>query len=147
MAGLRDQDRRYLRQMGWMQPVTVGASIVSVVAGVAYIGWALLSFDYRKNPLDAPAFDRPVLKIAAIYEPYRRTLDKITPETGVELILLDMMKGGLVFSTGMMVLLLRLFLGTLVLLFGLVSLTVVVERRRILAIVERLLEPETDRPT
>jgi hypothetical protein len=56
----------------------------------------------------------------------------------VEALLLDSMKRGMVFSAGVMVLMLRVYIGTLVLLMGLIALTVVVERRRLLRVIEKL---------
>lgn len=142
MAALTDRDQRHLRQMAWMQPGARWVGVLACLAGIAYGAWAVLSFDYRVDPRDQPSFDRAVLKIAAVYDPYSRTIDKITPETSIEGLLLDRMQAGLRFSTSVMVLMLRLFLGALVLLFGLVSLTVAVERGRLLRLIERLSAPE-----
>lgn len=138
MAELTDRDQRHLRQMAWMQPAARWVGVVASLAGIAYVAWAVLSFDYRVDPRDKPSFDGPVLKIAAVYDSYSRTLDKIKPETSIEGLLMEQMQAGLRFSTSVMVLMLRLFLGALVLFFGLVSLTVAVERGRLLRLIERL---------
>lgn len=112
--------------------------LVLAALGVAYLIWGIYLFDGRVDPRDQPSFDRPIARMAFLYDRYQRTLDKIRPETSVEALLLDSMKRGMVFSAGVMVLMLRVYIGTLVLLMGLIALTVVVERRRLLRVIEKL---------
>ena len=146
MAALTEKDRRYLRQMAWMQPGALITGILGFVLGVAYVAWAVLIFDFRQDPREQGAFDVPIQEIADVYDGYSWTISKIIPESDTEAILLESMRGGLKFTTGIMVMLLRIFLGTLVALMGLVSLTVVVERRRLLHVIDRLQAPDAIAP-
>ena len=112
--------------------------IVLALAGVGYVSWAVYRFDYRVDPRTQPSFDGPVADLAFLYDRYQHILDNITPESDVEKLLIEGVKRGMYFSSGVMVMMLRIYIGTLVCLMGLVALTVVVERRRLLRMIERL---------
>lgn len=132
------------RQTGWLEGLGRGQRISSVLggvlllAGIGYIAFAVASFDPRADPREQPSWDRPVAGLADLYSPYRPILRAIRPQTDVEHLLLDGVKLSLAFSTGIMILLVRILIGTILCLSGMAALTVVVERRRLLALIAQL---------
>lgn len=138
MAELSDRESAYLARLGRSQPVAAWLGVGLALLGAAYIAWALYLFDYRVDPRTQASFDEPVAELGFLYDRYQKTLDKIIPETQIEGWLLDGLRRGMIFSAGTMVLMLRLYIGTLVCVMGLVALTVVVERRRLLRLVHKL---------
>ncbi len=138
---LAEKDERLLARLGWTQRAATAFGIVLTLAGAAYVTWALVSFDPRADPREQPAFDRPIARLAFLYHTYQGILDHILPETDTEKILLSSMKHGMNFSAGIVVMLVRLLIGSLVCMSGLVALTVVVERRRLLRMIAVLRGP------
>jgi hypothetical protein len=138
MQQLSETDTRWLERLDWTQRVATWVGLVLAVLGAVYVGWGIYLFDYRVDPRTQSSFDGPVSQLAFLYDGYQRTLDKITPETPVEQMLMEGAKRGMYFSSGVMVMMMRIYLGTLVCLMGLVSLTVVIERRRLLRVISKL---------
>jgi hypothetical protein len=138
MQRLSETDTRWLERLDWTQRVATWVGLVLAVLGAAYVGWGIYLFDYRVDPRTQSSFDGPVSQLAFLYDSYQRTLDKITPETPVEQMLMEGAKRGMYFSSGVMVMMMRIYVGTLVCLMGLVSLTVVMERRRLLRVIAKL---------
>lgn len=140
MGELSERERNFLARLDRTQRVATWFGIAFALLGALYIAWAVAIFDYRSDPRTQPAFDAPVARLGFLYDRYQRVIGKIVPETQVERWLLDGMKRGMFFSAGVMVLMLRIYLGTLVLLMGLAALTVVIERRRLLSVIATLRE-------
>jgi len=138
MPELPERDRVLLARVSRGQRGATIAGIVLTLAGVCYVSWGVYLFDYRVDPRTQPSFDGPVADLAFLYDRHQRILDNIKPETDVEKLLLQGVKRGMYFSSGVMVMMLRIYIGTLVSLMGLVALTVVVERRRLLRMIEHL---------
>lgn len=132
------------RQSGWLAKLERGqraASVlgaVLVLAGLAYVVFAVTVFDPRADPRDQPGWDRPVASLANLYSPYRPIIRAIRPQTDVERLLHEGVQRNLAFSTGIMILLVRVLVGTVLCLSGMAALTVVVERRRLLALIHQL---------
>ena len=138
MAELTERDRILLEKVSRGQRASTVIGIVLTLAGLGYVSWAVHLFDYRVDPRTQWSFDGPVADLAFLYDRYQRILDKVEPESDVEKLLLEGVRRGMYFSSGVMVLMLRIYIGTLVGLMGLVALTVVVERRRLLRMIEQL---------
>ncbi len=138
MPQLSERELRWLERLDWTQRVATGVGLLLAVLGAAYMAWAVYLFDYRVDPRTQSSFDGPVSELAFLYDGYQRTLDKITPETPVEQMLMEGAKRGMYFSAGTMVMMMRIYVGTLVCLMGLVALTVVIERRRLLRVIAKL---------
>jgi hypothetical protein len=145
MGGLSDSDQGYLDRLQFTQRLATWLGIVLTVLGVAYVVWALHLFDWRVDPRTQSSFDGPVAQLAFLYDSYQGILDRIQPETPVEEMLLAGIERGMFFSAGTMVMMMRIYLGTLVALMGLIALTVVVERRRLLRLIDKLQAPEGSR--
>ncbi len=138
---LDPSQERLLAQLAHTQRWTGAVGLALALLGIFYATWGVLRFDPRGDPRLDPGFDRPVAKIAFLYASYQGAVDFIEPETATERILQHTLSGGMKFSAGMTLMLVRLFLGTLVAVAGFVMMTVVVERRRLLAIIARLRPP------
>ncbi len=138
MAELSQPEAAFLARLGRTQKIAAGVGVVLALLGAAYVCWALYLFDWRVDPRTQASFDGPIAQLAFLYDGYQNTLDRIKPETQVERWLIDGVRRGMIFSAGTMVMMLRIFIGSLVCLMGLVALTVVVERRRLLRLVEKL---------
>ena len=138
MPELSERDRILLAKVSRGQRASTVAGVLLTLAGVGYVSWAVYVFDYRVDPRTQSSFDGPIADLAFLYDRYQRILDSITPESEVEELLLQGVRRGMYFSSGVMVMMLRIYIGTLVCLMGLVALTVVVERHRLLRMIEQL---------
>ena len=135
---LSTTQERLLARLARTQRWAAAAGLALAIAGVAYAGWGLASFDPRGDPRLDPGFDRPVAKLAFLFVSYQGALEYIQPETSTELFLLETLQGGMKFGSGLTLMLLRLLIGTIMAVAGFAAMTVVVERRRLLVIIERL---------
>ena len=138
MSELSERERRFLERLDFTQRVATGVGLFLTLAGAAYVAWAVYLFDWRVDPRTQQSFDGPIAELAVLYDRYQKILDRVTPETQTEQWMLDGVRRGMFFSAGTIVMLLRIYLGTLVCLMGLVALTVVVERRRLLLLIRKL---------
>ena len=138
MAELSLPEAAFLARLDRTQKIAAWLGVLLALLGAAYIAWALYLFDWRVDPRTQASFDGPIAQLAFLYDSYQNTLDKIQPQTQVERWLIAGVRRGMIFSAGTMVMMLRIYIGSLVCLMGLVSLTVVVERRRLLRLVEKL---------
>jgi hypothetical protein len=138
VEALTAREARFLARLPRAQRTAAAVGVLLTLAGALYAAWGIWVFDYRIDPRTQPDFDGPVASLAHLYDGYERLIGQIRAETPTETLLLDSMRRGIYFSAGTLVLVMRLFLGTLVALGGLVALTVVVERRRLLAVIRKL---------
>lgn len=138
MRDLTAPQRRLLDRLHQTQRWTVAVGLVLTLSGLAYTVWGIGRFDPTADPRERPGFDGPVASLAFAFDVHERRLQQIRPETFTEEVLMETLMHGIHFSTGFVILLMRIFLGTLTMVTGLVALTVVVERRRLLAIIHRM---------
>ena len=138
MAELTEKQAARLAGVKRGQRVSSALGLALALLGAAYAVWAIKTFDPRADPREQPRWDRPVAALADLYGPYRPILNAIRPQTDVEQMLHEGVKRNLAFSTGVMILLLRVMIGSLVCIAGLAALTVVVERRRLLELIYQL---------
>ena len=143
MEALSERERGYLERLSWTQRVATAVGLVLSLVGAGYVAWAVYMFDWRVDPRTQVSFDGPIAQLGFLYDRYQTILDKVVPETQVEHWLVDGIKRGMIFSAGTMVMMLRIYIGTLVGLMGLVTLTIVVERRRLLRLIEKLQASES----
>ncbi len=138
-ALIESQDRLLRRTIRSQRPMgIVGAALA--LLGVAYLVWGVTRFDPRVDPRENPGFDWPVARLGFLFERGMVMVENSVPETPTEARLLRGLTRNLNFSAGVMVLLLRIFFGTLALVSGLAIMTVVVERARLLAMIRHLRE-------
>ena len=130
--------QRLLARLGRTQRWAAAAGLLLALSGSVYAGWGLMRFDPRGDPRLDPGFDRPVARLAFLFVSYQGALEYIQPETSTEQFLLGTLQGGMKFGSGLTLMLLRLLIGTIMAVAGFAAMTVVVERRRLLVIIERL---------
>lgn len=141
MGDLEARDSSYLDVVRRRQrPLAVAGAILSLLA-CAYLAWAIGRFNPRADPRDNPGFDRPIAQLAFIFQAGQLHFEKMAAEaTPKELALLRTLSRNMSFSAGIMVLQVRMFVGTVALIGGLIMMTVVVERGRLLKVIKRLQE-------
>jgi hypothetical protein len=136
-----ERDATLVESVRRTQRPFMAVGIVLALAGAAYLAWAIARYNPRLDPRDDPGFDRPVAQLAFLFEAHQKRLEqRVEDATNREIALMRGLLMNMAFSAGMMVLLLRVFIGTLVLVFGLSIMTVVVERARLLGVIGRLRE-------
>ena len=135
---LPPKEARLLASLARTQPWVAAVGLALALLGAGYATWGVLRFDPQADPRRDPGFDRPVARLAFLYQGTQGGVEQIRPETSTEAVLRDTLLGGMHFGSGVVLMLLRLFLGTLMALLGSVMMTVVVERRRLLRIIGRL---------
>ena len=138
MAELTDRETGWLAKLERGQRISCVLGMVLALAGASYIAWAVKSFDPQADPSTQASWDRPVAGLADLYRPYLPILRAIRPQTDVERLLHDGVQQHMAFSIGVMILLVRVLVGTIAFLSGLAALTVVVERRRLLHLIAQL---------
>jgi len=138
MAELTEKQSTWLCGLKRGQRISSGLGVVLALLGAAYVVWAVKTFDPRADPREQASWDRPVAALADLYRPYLPIIAAIRPQTDVEQILLEGVKRNLAFSTGVMILLVRVMIGSILCLSGLAALTVVVERQRLLELIGQL---------
>jgi hypothetical protein len=143
--GLPEADARLRAGLVRHQRGLLAAGVLLVSVGLAYDGWALLRFDPRADAEAHAGFDRPVSSLTALYQPYRPFLRAARPRTELEVFCMGGLRRQMAFSVGMSMTLIRVLLGTLVVVLGLAVIAIVGERRRLLALIDRVLaEPSPD---
>jgi len=140
MSELSAHQTRLLRRLSVSQRVSSAAGALLTLIGVLYAVWAVWRFEPTATAEQHASFDRPVSQLVTLYAPFFQLVDQVRPHTDVEQVLLDSLRASMHFSLGVYVTLVRVFLGTLVCLAGLIMLTVVVERQRLLRIIAALRE-------
>jgi hypothetical protein len=100
----------------------------------------VLRFDPRGDPRQDPGFDRPVASLAFIFQRGMVLVENAEPQTPSEAAMLRALGRNMNFSAGVMVTMMRMFLGTLAMLAGFIMMTVAVERARLLRLIAKLEE-------
>ncbi len=111
---------------------------VLALLGVAYALFGFAKFELGRNP--AGAFDRPIAELGNVLGGYQGGLDGMQTSTELEVFLIKQLHFQTDVTASVMALLLRLYVGTLMLLAGLILLTVSIERGKLLALIQRLRE-------
>ena len=136
---LRPHQRRLLRALPRQQYLANLTGAILCAIGAGYIAWSISHFDARSDPRNQASFDAPLTqRVVFLYHRSQQRLEAFEAGTARESLLVRGLRRNMSFSSGLMVLAFRVLLGTLAVMLGLASLTVVVERRRLLAIIARL---------
>jgi len=137
---LEGQDASFLsRVKNHQRPLAVAGALISL-CGIAYLAWAILRYDPSADPRQDTGFDRPIAQLGFLFQRGLWMVENAEPQTPTEQRLLHGLSRNMQFSAGMMVLLVRIFTGTLTMLAGFIMMTVVVERARLLKLIKRLQE-------
>ena len=138
MADLDPRQQRRLAAVLRNQWRLNALGIALALLGSAYALFGFTQFELGRNPTGA--FDRPISELGSAFGSYQRGLDGMRSSTELETFLIEQLHFQTDVTTSVMVLLVRLYLGTLVLTLGLILLTVSIERGRLLALIQRLRE-------
>jgi hypothetical protein len=141
MAELSERDAQLVARMRRSERPTLAWACALMLLGTSYVAWGTLRFDPRAPVEDHMSFDYPVSSLGKLYGPYAPFLRLTRPDTDTEAMLLAGFKANVSFSVGIMITLMRVFLGILVVVMGLVALSVRLERRRLLDVIERMQAP------
>src|SRR5215470_18773388 len=140
MASLEEKQSQFLAGVRRRQkPIAITGALIAV-AGAFYLAWAVLRFDPRGDPRVNPGFDGPVAELAFIFQRGMVIVENAVPETPSEKRMLHALAVNMNFSAGIIVTMMRVFLGTLAMLGGFIMMTVAVERARLLRLIARLQE-------
>jgi hypothetical protein len=140
MAELEPREVAFAQRMRRTQRAFALAGVVIALLGAAYTTWGLLRFDPHHDPRENPGFDRPVAQLAFLFQRGYEKIENTVAETPTEARLLHALQRNMEFSTGVMLMLMRVFLGLFALVTGMVTMTVVYERHRLLQLIKRLQE-------
>lgn len=138
---LSEGDARLIARIERSELPTLIWACVLILAGASYATWGALRFDAQGDIPSHMSFDLPVSSLGELYAPYAPFLRLAEPETDIEAILMKGLKANMAFSAGMMMTLMRVFLGILMLVMGMVALSVRLERRRLLNVIARIQTP------
>jgi hypothetical protein len=140
VSALEGNDAGFLsRVRSHQRPLAIAGALLSL-CGIAYLAWAILRYDPEADPRLDTGFDRPIAKLGFLFQRGLWLVENAQPQTPTEERLLHGLSRNMQFSAGIMVLLLRIFTGTLTTLAGFIVMTVVVERARLLKLIKRLQE-------
>jgi len=138
VSALEGTDAGYLSRVRRHQrPLAIGGAILAL-CGIAYLAWAIVRYDPDADPRKDAAWDRPIAEVGFLFQRGLWMVENADPKTPTEERLLRGLSRNMKFSSGIMVLLLRIFVGTLTMLGGFIVMTVVVERARLLKLIKRL---------
>ncbi len=138
MSALDGRQERYLARVVRNQRRVQVLGLALALAGAVYVGWGVRQFDPDAEPTSASAFDQPIARVGELLARYRAALQRLPTGTPGEAFLLSELESQTRVTASIAVLLLRILVGTLVLVAGLICLTVSVERARLLALIAAL---------
>ena len=140
MASLEEKQSLFLAGVRRRQrPIALGGALLAA-AGAAYLAWGVLRFDPHADPRVNPGFDGPVAELAFIFERGMVIVENAVPQTPSEARMLHALARNMNFSAGIIMTMMRVFLGTLAMLAGFIMMTVAVERARLLRLIAKLQE-------
>ncbi len=139
MQPLSDRQRALLEALPKQQRVAWISGVACSVAGIAYIVWAISRFEPLGNPAHDIGFDAPVTRpVATLYVHYGDHLRARSYDSPQARFLARYVERNMNFSAGLLLLAFRVILGLTATLLGFATMTVVVERGRLLRIVGAL---------
>lgn len=137
MQSINDRQRALLGQLPRQQRTARVVGIVCSLVGILYIVWAVDRFHPRVNPAEGVGFDAIVTEpVATLFAAHQQKLGARTFENPRERALARHLYAHMTFSAGLLVLAFRVILGLIVTLLGFATLTVMIERARLLRILE-----------
>lgn len=108
-----------------------------VAAGLAYLGWAALRFEWGLAG-EATAFDRPVARVAVLVAERQAELDGMEPATPREAWLVTELKAQTDVSMRLLLLVIRVLLASTLVLVGGLLLAAADAQRPLLRLIDRL---------
>jgi hypothetical protein len=148
---LSDRERRYLRGLRWRRRAAIALGLLLALAGGSYGIWGAeqfrLAMGDQVDEARSSVTRDPLANLALLFAPYQQRLRQAEPETEAERILLEELDERTTLSAQLVVLLFRFLFASLVLTTGLILLSTGTGTRRLLAILDSVLEqqPAPDR--
>jgi len=143
---LDDRERSYLKRFRWWRRAAVAVGLLLTLAGGGYALWGAGQF--RSNlgvevsrERSAATWD-PLARMALLFAPYQERLREAEPETDAERMLLEELDEQTALASGLLVLLIRFLFASLVLTTGLILISSGTANRRLLAILDSVLEQQ-----
>ena len=143
-----DRERRYVRGLRWRRRAALALGLVLTIAGGSYAFWGAGQFRSELGietgrERSVASWD-PLARLALLFAPYHERLREAEPETETESILLEELDEQTTLTTQLLVLLVRFLFASVLLTSGLILVSSGLRNRRLLAIVDSVLE-EQDR--
>jgi hypothetical protein len=143
---LDDSERSYLRGFRWRRRTAIAMGLLLTLAGGFYAIWGAGQFRSDlgievSQERSVAAWD-PLAHMALLFAPYHERLRQAEPETEAERILLGELDEQATLTARLLVLLVRILFASLVLTIGLILVSSGLGNRRLLAIVDSILEQQ-----
>jgi hypothetical protein len=143
---LNDREQSYLRRFRWWRRVAIAMGMLLALAGGAYAIWGAAQFrsdlGIEVNRERSVAAWDPLARLALLFAPYQERLREAEPETDSERMLLEELDEQTALSAGLLVLLVRILFASAVLTTGLILISSGLANRRLLAILDSVLEEQ-----
>ena len=135
---LHDRDARTLARLRTMQNALLLVGALLFVTGAAYMLWSVDRLHGTPAAAEADAFDRPIARLARLTSGVQERLGRVQPVTRVEQALLDELRAQTDLTGRLLLLVLRLLIGSVVATAGLALLATTFAQRPLLGIFRRL---------
>jgi len=143
---LDDRQRSYLRGFRWRRRTAIAMGLLLTLAGGCYAIWGAGQFrsdlGIEVGQEQSVASWDPLARLALLFAPYHERLREAEPETEAERILLGELDEQATLTARLLVLLVRILFASLVLTIGLILVSSGLGNRRLLAIVDSMLEQQ-----
>jgi hypothetical protein len=141
-----DRERSYLRGLRWRRRAALAMGLLLTLAGGFYALWGAGQFQSELGieagqERSVASWDPPA-RLALLFAPYHERLREAEPETETESILLGELDEQTTLTTQLLVLLVRFLFASMVLTPGLILVSSGLGNRRLLAIVDSMLEQQ-----
>ena len=143
---LDDRERGYLRRFRWRRRTAIAMGLLLSLAGGLYAIWGAGQFrsdlGIEAGQEQSVASWDPLASLALLFAPYHERLREAEPETEAERILLVELDEQTTLNARLLVLLIRILFASLFLTTGLILISSGLGNRRLLAIVDSMLEQQ-----
>ena len=141
---LSDRERRYLGKLRGRRRAAIAVGLILTLCGGLYAIWGVgqlrSSFGEEGNAAQLASSWDPLARLALVFAPYHERLREAEPETETEQVLLEELDAQTTLSAQLLVLLIRFLFASLLLTVGLILLTSGLGDRRLLVILDSVLD-------
>ena len=143
---LNEREQSYLRRFRWWRRAAIAMGLLFTLAGGGYALWGAGQFRSDlgvevSRERSAATWD-PLARLALLFAPYHERLREAEPETDAERVLLEELDERTTLAAGLLVLLIRILFASLVLTSGLILVSSGLANRRLLTILDSVLEQQ-----
>jgi hypothetical protein len=141
---LNDREHSYLRRFRWRRRAAIAMGLLLTLAGAFYAIWGAGQFrshlGTEVSEEQSASTRDPVARLALLFAPYHERLRELEPETETERLLLEELDERTTLTAQLLVLLVRFLFASLVLTTGLILFSNGLGTRRLLAMLDSILE-------